>query len=320
MIWRKARELLYRWRLRQDDEQTLESHNTSKRTTSAPPSLPSTPPLPSAIHQENLVQYEASLEFPCDYLRRSFPEHNLRAVEPVHQHNGCGEHTVADELYPRTHEATVGNIPQPSSYMAGVQLCPHDTLVFERAQRLTDFMGGGRRSQSHPALLSDRNGDHSAGPYRLCKPVPEFPNLIRGDIQYHIFRPEFHNLKGLFVTSTWVINLPHLKELENNKEGFQDLLAQSRIELCAHQKLTDPWAFGEICHIAIPSKDEAQIAARCGEEERCSPSNLTCDQCSTKIKVYDRGFSIDIQAVRYLGKGKSEMDPMWLAQCRPPME
>ena len=319
MIWRKIRELLYRWRLRQDDEQTLGSHNASNRTVSAPPSLPATPPLPSAIHQENLVQYEASIEFPGDYLQRSFPEHDLRAVEPVHQHNRSREHTVAGEPYPRAHEATVSNNFQPSSITAGVQLCPHDTLVFERAQRLTGYIGCGRRSQSHPALMSDRNGDHSAGRNRLCKPVPEFPDLIRGDIQYYVFRPEFFNLKGLFVVSTWVINLSHIKGLDDNKEGLQDLLSQSRIELCAHQKLADSWALGKICQIAVSSEDKVQPSARNGDEERPT-LNLTCERCSTKIKICDRGFSIEVQVVRYLGKGKSETDPQWLAQCRPMME
>lgn len=310
MIWRKIWELLHRRRQSQNDERTLESHNTCNRTVSGSPILPSTPPLPSAIHQENLVQYEASLEFPSDYLQRSFPEHNSGAVEPVHQHNRSGEHTVAEELYPRTREATI---------RARVQLCPHDSLAFERVGRVVDFMGGGRRSRSHPALLSDRNGDHSAGPYRHCKPVPEFPNLIRGDIQYHVFRPEFFNLRGLFVVSTWVVNLSHIKVLENNKEGLQDLLSQSRIELCAHQKLADPWAFGEICKIAASSTDKAQPSARHGEEERPT-SNLNCKQCSTKIRIFDRGCLIDVQVVRYLGKGKSETDPEWLAQCDPTRE
>ena len=205
---------------------------------------------------------------------------------------------------------------QPSSVIASVQLCPHDTLAFERAKRLADFMGGGRRSQSHPALLSDRNGDHSTGPYRLCKPVPGFPNLIRGDIEYHVFTPEFFNLKGLFVISTWVINIRHLKEIGTNKEDFQDLLSRSRIELCAHQKLADPWAFREIYQMANSSNGETQPSARSGGEERLAPSNLTCKQCLTKIKIYDRRNSIDVQAVRYLGKGKSEADPQWLAQCR----
>ena len=320
MVWRKIRELLRPRSQRQDEERTLGSHDASNRTASTSPTLPLTPPLPSVIHQENLVEYQPSLEFPVDYLRRNFPEHNPRTIQPVHQHNRSGEHTVAEELDPRNHEATVSNIFQPSSVIASVQLCPHDTLPFERARRLADFIGCGRRSRPHPALLSDRNGDHSAGPYRLCKPVRGFPDLIRGDIQYHIFTPEFFNAKGLFVVSTWVINLRHLKELENNQEGFRDLLSQSRIELCAHQKLVDPWAFGEICQIAIPSKDEAQPSARSGEEEISTPSNLTCEQCATKIKIYDRGFSIDVQVVRYLGKGKSETDPLWLAQCKPTEE
>ena len=315
MIWRKIWELLHRRRQRQDDEQTLESHNAINRTFSTSPTLPSTPPLPSVVHQENLVQYQPSLEFPIDYLRRNFPEHDPGSVQPDHQHDSSGGHTVTEELEPRTNEAPVSNILQSSS-VASVQLCPHDTLPFERARRLADFIGCGRRSRSHPALLSDRNGGHSAGPHRLCKPVPGFPNLIRGNIQYHDFTPEFFNLKGLFVVSTWVINLRHLKELEKNKEGFQDLLSQSRIELCAHQKLVDPWAFGQICQIAVSSRDEAQPSARCGEEERSTSSNLLCEQCPTKIKIYDCGFSIDVQVVRYLGKGKSETDPLWLAQCK----
>ncbi len=316
MIWRNIRELTRRRRQRKDDERTLEAHNASNRTTSTSPTLPLTSTLPS-VHQESPAQSQVSLEFPVDYPRRNLPEHNSRSTQPVHQHNRSGEHTVAEELNPGTNEATMSNILQPSSAIASVQLCPHDTLPFERAQRLADFIGFRIRSRPHPALLSDRNGDHSAGPHRLCKPVPGFPNLIRGDIQYHAFTPEFFNLKGLVVASTWVINLRYLKELDNNKRCFQDLLSQSRIELCAHQKLVDPWAFGEICQIVVTSKDGAQASARREGEETPSPSNLTCKQCATKIKIYDRGFSIDIQAVRYLGKGTSEMDPLWLAQCRP---
>ena len=299
-----------RRRQRKDDKRTLEAHRASNRRTSTSPTLTLTSTLQSVHH----------LEFPVDCPRLDFPEHNSSPIQPVHQHDRRGEHTVAEELNLRTNEDTVNNILQPSSAVASVQLCPHDILPYERAQRLAKFMGCRMRSRPHPALLSDRNGDHSAGPYRSCKPVPGLPNLIRGEIHYHDFTPEFVNLKGLFVTSTWVINLHNLRELDNDKRGFQDLFAQSRIELCAHQKLVDPWAFGEICQIVVSSKDGAQASAQREGGEKPSPSNLTCKQCATKIKIYDRGFSIDVQAVRYLGEPKSEMDPLWLAQCRPTKE
>lgn len=320
MIWRNIRELMRRRRQRKDDDQTLNARNASNRTASTSVAPPFNSTLPSAVPHGSLAQSQASTVSPVDYPRRNFTEHNSTSVKHVHWQDHSGDHTVAEEPNSRTNEDTVSNILQPSSVIASVRLCPHDTLRFERARRLVDFIGCGRRSRSHPALLSDHNGDHSAAPYRLCKPVPGFPNLIRGDIQYHNSTQEYFYLRGLFVASTWVINLLDLEELENNKKRLYDLLSQSRIELCAHQKLVDSWSFGEICKIAFPSEHEAQSSARCVEEERWRGSKLMCGRCATTIKIYDRGFSIDIKVVRYLGKLKSEMDPLWWTQCRPPRE
>ena len=268
------------------------------------------------ITHEIPAQSQASIESPVDYPRRDSAEHNPMFVTHVHWHDNPGDHIVTKELDPRTNEATVSNTIQPSSVIASVQLCPHDTVRFERARQLADFIGGGSRLRSHPALLFGRNGDHSAGPHRLCKPVPGFPNLIRGDIQYHSSSPEYSYLRGLFVVSTWVINLLDLEEFDYNKKNFLDLLSQAGIELCPHQRLGDSWAFEEICKIAFPAKHGAQPSARHGGEERPCGSKLMCGRCATTIRILDREFSIDIKVVRYLGKVKLEMDPLWWTQCR----
>ena len=339
MIWQNIRELMRRRRQQKDDKRTLNPYNVSNRTASTSAALPFNSTLPSTNPHEKPAQSQASIESPVDYPRCNFTEpdpksvkhvhwHNYsgdtvakgfapKSVKHVHWHNGSGGYTAAKELDPRTNEATVSNTIQPSSVIASVQLCPHDTLRFERARRLADFIGRGSRPRSHPALLFGRNGDHSAGPQRLCKPVPGSPNLIRGDIQYHSSSPEYSYLRGLFVASTWVINLLDLEELEYNKKGFHDLLSQSRIELCPHQRLVDPGAFGEICKIAFPSKYGVQSSARCGEEERPRGSKLKCGRCATTIRIHDREFSIEIKVVRYLGKVKTEMDQLWWTQCTP---
>ena len=306
-----------RQRQQKDDQRTLSAHNASNRTPSTSATLPFNSTLPSVFPHQRPAQSQASIEVPVDFPSHNFTKHNSRSVKHVHWHDGSGDHAVAKELDPRTNEATGSNTIQPSSLIASVQLCPHDTLRFERARRLADFIGRGTRPRSHPALLSGRNGDHSAGPYRLCMPVPGFPNLIRGDIQFHSSSSEYSHLRGLFVASTWVINLLDLEELYYNKKGFRDLLSQSRIELCPHQRLVDPGAFGEICKIAFPSKHGAQSSAQCGGEERPRGSKLKCGRCATTIKIHDRGFSIEIKVVRYLGKVKTEMDQLWWTQCRP---
>lgn len=262
------------------------------------------------------AQSQASIESPIDHPRRNSTEHNSTSVKHVHWHDHSGDHTVAKDLDPRTDKETASNTIQPSSAIASVQLCPHDTLRFERARGLAEFIGCGSRSRSHSALLYGRNGDHSASPHRLCKPVPGSPNLIRGDIQYHSSSPEYFYLRGLFVVSTWVFNLLDLEELDYNKKHFLDLLSQAGIELCPHQRLVDPWAFGEICNIAFPAKHGAQPSARHGGEERPCGSKLMCARCATTIRILDREFSIEIEVVRYLGKVKSEMDPLWWTQCR----
>ena len=128
------------------------------------------------------------------------------------------------------------------------------------------------------------------------------------------------HLRGLFVASTWVINLLDLEEPKYNKMGFYDLLSRSRIDMCAHEKLTDPWAFGEICKIASSSKQAARPSAGCGGEVRPRCSKLKCGQCATTTKIYDREFSIEIEVVRYLGEIKSEMDQLWRTQCRATKE
>ena len=317
MIWQNIRELMRRRRQQKDDKRTLKAHNASNRTHSTSATLPFSSTLPSVVPHERPAQSQASIEVPVNYPGSNFARHNSKSAKHVHWHNGSGDHTVATELDARTNEATVSSSIQPSSLIAGVQLCPHDTLRFERARRLADFIGRGTRPRSHPALLSGRNGDHSAGLHRLCKPVPGSPNLIRGDIQFHSSSPEYFYLRGLFVASTWVINLLDLEEPEYNKKGFHDLLSQSKIELCPHQRLVDPGAFGEICKIAFPSKHRAQSSARCGGEERPRGSKLKCGQCATTIRIHDREFSIEIKVVRYLGKVKTEMDQLWWTQCRP---
>ena len=254
MVWQNIHELVRRRRQRKDVERTLIVHNASNRTVSTLATLPFDSTLPSVFLHESAAQSQTSIEIQVDYPRRNSTEHNSASVKHVHWLDYSEDHTVAKELYPGNNEATRSNTIQPSSVIASGQLCSHDTLRFERAQQLADFIARGTRPRSQPALLFGRKGDHSAGPHRLCKPVPGSPNLLRGDIQYHSCSPEYKDLRGLFVVSTWVINLLDLEEPEYNKMGFYDLLSQSRIDMCAHEKLTDPWAFGEICKIASASK------------------------------------------------------------------
>lgn len=302
-----------------DNERTLNPYNVSNRTASTSATLPFNSTLSTTDLHETLAHSQASIESPVDHPRRNFTEADPKTVKHVHWHDNSGDHTFAKEFDPCPNEAT-GNSIQPSPVIASVQLCPHDTLRFERARQLADFIGRGSRSRSHPALSFGRNGDHSAGPHRLCKPVPGSPNLIRGDILYHSSSPEYPHLRGLFVASTWVINLLDLEELEYNEQGFHDMLSQSRIELCPHQRLVDPGAFGEICKIAFPSQYGAQSSARCGGEERPRGSKLKCGLCATTTRINDREFSIEINVVRYLGKVKTEMDQLWWTQCRPTRE
>ena len=316
MVWQNIQELMRRRRQRKDVERTLNALNASNRTASTSATLPFDSTLPSVLPHESRVKSQTSIEIPFDYPRLNCTKRNSTSVKHVHWHDYSRDHTAAEELDPRTNEAIGSTTIQPSPVIASVQLCPHDTLRFERARQLADFLGGGNRLRSYPALLSGRDGDHSAGSHRLCKPVPGSPNLIRGDIQYHSSSPEYSYLRGLFVVSTWVINLLDLEELDYNKKGFYDLLSQSRIEMCAHEKIIDPWAFGEICKIASSSKHGAQPSARWGGKERPCGSRLKCGRCATTIRILDREFSIEIKVVRYLGKVKSEMDQLWWTQCR----
>ena len=85
--------------------------------------------------------------------------------------------------------------------------------------------------------------------------------------------------------------------------------------MCAHEKLTDPWAFGEICKIASSSKQGARPSAGWwrGETSLFETEVWTVrhDHQDIPSRV-----SIEIEVVRYLGKVKSELDQLWRTQCR----
>ncbi len=207
---------------------------------------------------------------------------------------------------------------QPPEIGPYVQLCPHETLSFERFQHILALPGFRDACPTLDALaVSD--GPHYKKKFadrRSCRLDGEgSPTSSTGSLSY---RYDLER-RGLVLKTNWTfINSEVDPDLWDTERRLRRFFKYLRVSLCPHENLGDTMRVKRIF-------DEVHSDAGCdwredkpvrNPEGDPRPLDETCLLCGTTISIHTYGEQcIRVATERFLGDGRSEEDPFWLLQC-----
>ena len=193
-----------------------------------------------------------------------------------------------------------------------VQLCPHETLSFKRAQRILSLYGQGDLYPTMDAFTSAPQLNHSelsGGEFgrrkhpRLCKQDPNGYDVLQATSDYGFE-------KGLILNIRWQLSFEARPELLKSVECFQQFLDSCDIFLCPHKKLSDEEIVFKAFYSLEPPTDPVE------KFEIASMKIKGCEQCGTEFWVSGRDDrKCRVETFRPLGTLGSADDKQWLAQC-----
>ena len=205
-----------------------------------------------------------------------------------------------------------------------VQICPHETLSFDRLQRianLPNFKSNGKKID----VLTPASDHHHRGhdkdtkePQDSCKPLgydlKTFIGSLKGFGTYS-WKAAGHN-PGLVLSFHWEMRcLDSCKVKSDSSTELMAFLEQTNIQLCPHKKLSDVDIVNGIYGIINPLGKPIDPIDRYLTKEVSND----CEHCGTKITVYRRkggaGKTCRVDTKRFLGKAKERGDSAWQNQC-----
>ena len=197
-----------------------------------------------------------------------------------------------------------------------VQICPHETLSFERMKRIVqlpnfkyarDKIGAFTKAPSHHHVLS------SEGTYR-CEPYPKDFRSLNAQGHYK-YRWGFDgSYDGLVLYVDWSMNLEEHKGFTSSRSQLQRFLNALDIHLCEHIMMSDMEITAELFGFCHPSRVEGDPVEAYEETHRARSANQ-CRKCHTTFETYQEEEESHILVKRYLGQGTSIYEGRWLAQC-----
>lgn len=213
---------------------------------------------------------------------------------------------------------------QPTSKqqaLPSIQICPHETLSFERAQRIVNLKGFKTSYQPLDALtLCTGHEDRQfIGNHRLCRPSSRIQHSIEGHGSYKYTNSSAENFgTGLELKFEWTLRFGNVRSSQQgvSEESIRDLLVNSEVMLCPHLSIASNGVVKAIRGILDPKSDPIDPIE--AWEAGGSPGTVRekCEHCSTKVKIVALiDNHVKIETKRYLGKCKSPTQEAWLAQC-----
>ena len=195
-----------------------------------------------------------------------------------------------------------------------VQICPHETLSFERMKRivnLPNFKYGRDKIGAFTNTPSHHHVPSRAGTYR-CKPYPkDFSSLkAKGCYKYEWAG----GYAGLVLCVDWSMDLDEHKACTGSVPELQRLLNALDIRLCEHITVGDPTIVAELFGFCNPSRVEGDPLEAYEEAHRVRRARR-CTGCHTTFETYREGGAFHVLVKRYLGQGTSIYEGRWLAQC-----
>ena len=211
-----------------------------------------------------------------------------------------------------------------------VQICPHETLSFDRIQRLTNlpnFKLNGKKIDALTPTSEHHHRGHDKDTKEAqdsCKPLGYNISTASG------YSDIVASLKG-FGTYVWKSSGPvpgillsfhwEMRCLDSGKvkcdspTELQAFLKKTKIQLCPHKNISDIDVVNGIYGIVNPLGKPIDPIDRYMAKE----VGYDCERCGTRIKVYKRKNGSErtcrVDTKRFLGKAEAKEDSVWLAQC-----
>ena len=208
-----------------------------------------------------------------------------------------------------------------------IQLCPHETMSFERLQVILDlpnFKKGFRSIDASGATTVPQHSRSSADSSRMCKLDKNHSKCtITRDVRLIYVNQASHadsryRHPRLEIRSNWHSYDPRTTASQMSKEYIRGYLNSVERALCPHQALDMTWLIDTYYLIVHSDKqdmdpvDEWLIQA---DGTTRKPYRYDCPHCATVYKVSGISYYISIDIERFLGRGTSATDPEWAAQC-----
>ena len=200
-----------------------------------------------------------------------------------------------------------------------VQICPHETLSFERMKRivnLPNFKPRGRdKIGAFTKAPSLYHVPSSAGNY-CCKPYPKDFSSLKAKGYYKYQLGWEIDYSGLILCVDWSMNLDEHKDFTGSVSVLQKFLNVLDIHLCHHITMGDSTIAAELFRFCNPSRVEGD-PVEAYEEAHRGRSAHRCTNCHTIFETYqeEEGEACHILVKKYLGHGTSIYEGQWLAQC-----
>lgn len=211
--------------------------------------------------------------------------------------------------------------PNPSTGF--IQVCPHETLSFDRLITIANLPNLKTNSKKIDALRPDPAQHHrghdkdTKEPQDSCKPlgykVDSYIGSLKGFGTYSWKRDI--PVPGIVLSFHWEMRcLDPSKVNCNSPTDLREMFEKANIQLCPHKKISDMDIVNIIYTIVNPNGKPADPIDRYLAKE----VGHDCGVCGTKIKIYKRKDGKDktcrVDTKRYLGKGKDMSDEIWLPQ------
>lgn len=248
-----------------------------------------------------------------DYERLLLASPSARSSETLVS-KGLDTGTSKKSANPRSAENKDSN--KNDTKTCSVQICPHETLSFERMKRIVhlphfkynrDKIGAFTKAPSHHHVLS------SEGTYR-CEPYPKDFRSLNAKGHYKYQRGFDGSHDGLILCVDWSMNLDEHKDFTSSRSQVQRFLDALDIHLCEHITMSDMKITAELFEFCHPNRVEGDPVEAYEEEHRARRANQ-CRKCHTTFNTYQEGEESHVLVRRYLGQGTSIYEGPWLAQC-----
>ena len=232
-------------------------------------------------------------------------------------------------------ERAIGNSREPAERpqlvdrRLVVQLCPHETLSFERMQRvlnLPDFKESRKAIDALGATAVPQHTRRQRDSLRRCN-LPHKENYVGtgGYVQLRYVSTEIHlgkdlmGYSGLELSISWTLYPILFTNPSSSKKSLKLNLGKFSLSICPHHAVNDSAIVGLIHKVMHPDDllmdpiDE--WLAKVAPERHGKPYKHACTQCATVCEISGTKSNPTLQIKRYLGKGTSANDPVWEAQC-----